>query len=137
MKMKVSELRIGNLVKHASSGKTCIIEGIYESGIMTSFLSEKGSVTGGIQFFEPIPITAKGLERLGFTHNIDGGFFFVANSIGGYLGEFAISIYDSAQIRVWRNGNNIGIVSCAYINQLQNLYYALTGEELTLKTESK
>ena len=133
--MNVKELRIGNLISH-SSGKTLIVDEIHNVGAMASFLSEKGSVTAGVQFFEPIPITAEWLERLGFSFNR------------------SVAVFDEFQkgnivYMVWKNGRkDLGLdtnvvsygnkhIKCQFVHQLQNLYYALCGEELTLKTESK
>ena len=135
--MKVSELRIGNLVKHASSGKTCIVEGIYESGIMTSFLSEKGSATGGIQFFEPIKITEEWLERFGFDGNYGGNsdyFNFIRKKeLGNSFGDFSISHYDSTQWNVWRGDRYCGIFKLEFVHELQNLFFVFNQVELQLK----
>lgn len=128
--MKVSELRIGNLVKHASSGKTCIVDEIHNAGAMTSYLSEKGSVTAGIQFFEPIPITAEWLERLGFNFSPpinswvkDSHRIYTSDTNGIYVFNM-FSIHDADSY-----------IEFQCVHQLQNLFFALTGEELTLKTQ--
>ena len=91
--------------------------------------------------FHPIPITPEWLERLGFEKNqykyekinltetiytID-----VPNDYGGriigsdYNGEFKIRLEGCDEGKV---GDFI-----KYIHQLQNLYHALTGQELTVK----
>lgn len=63
---------------------------------------------------EPIPLTPEWLERFGFKE-VDGYW---------YKGFFAL-----------RNGEYFEIIDIwiDHVHQLQNLYYALTGEELTVK----
>ena len=60
----------------------------------------------------------------------------------GWLLEFGINEIIKLDIGIWNNGDAIYLmygnersVSLKYVHQLQNLYFALTGEEL--KTESK
>lgn len=127
--MNVKELRIGNLISH-SSGKTLIVDEIHNVGAMASFLSEKGSVTAGVQFFEPIPITAEWLERLGFKeyHSTD------------VVRRFESTVFDDMVFHL--SATNYVVVThlfvrCEYVHQLQNICFVLKGEELTLKTESK
>lgn len=65
--------------------------------------------------FEPIPLTEQWLLRFGFAEN--------KHTIGCF-GNNVIGIY-------FRNGEgNYNIAKFKYVHQLQNLYFALTGEEL-------
>lgn len=84
--------------------------------------------------FYGIPLTPEWLERSGFRKDMGGG--------GGLL-EFEngfICFYDMNNPLVGYSGvsdeliNGGPIHNLNYVHQLQNLYFALTGEELTIKS---
>jgi len=84
--------------------------------------------------FEPIPITEEWLVRLGFD-KMHGCFNYDrSKELGHHFGDFALSIYDTTQIKIWRGDRYCGVVHCEFVHQLQNLFYALSGGvELTIK----
>lgn len=82
----------------------------------------------------PIPIIEEWLLKFGFEKKSQGQYYISRyKELGHEFGDFSISIYDDTQIKAWRANKYIGVISCAYVHQLQNLYFALTGEELTIK----
>lgn len=117
--MKTEELRLGNLVSNMNprhNDSILTIESIGDNHEVNVFyrkylLSE----------LEPIPLTEEWLFKFGFkpeySHWWNGDFTIDKSAIGGYF-LCDIDIH----------------VAIKYVHQLQNLYFALTGEELTLKS---
>lgn len=126
--MKASELRIGNWVRvnlYRKQEDKVInlsenprqVKGIYEKGVIfdeISFLNENKNLI-------PIPLTEEILLKAGFKKRIGGG------PIGSYTRK--------------RHSIHCGIthfqinhcLPFQYVHQLQNLYFALFGEELEIK----
>lgn len=101
--MKASELRIGNYIENTDSQ-------------MASYMVVNADVIKQNEHtmyasFEPIQLTEEWLLKFGYQI----GMFWILST-----GEFRINI----------SGIHYDI---QYVHQLQNLYFALTGEELTLK----
>lgn len=124
--MKANELRIGNYVKHQLFDKTITITGDHiqqlESGMDQDIL-------------QGIPITEEWLVNLGgeidenedliiFPLKVKGTFL----TINKYHLHYWIE-YSDAHGHI----ESVGLGDIKYIHKLQNLYFALTGEELTLK----
>jgi len=112
--MKATELRIGNYVR------TTVTHTEFKTNIdeLTVILSEPKD-----HQLEPIPLTEEWLLKFGFERNVLNAkhndiIYYSENNIGvkGILGMVKPS-------------------KCIYVHQLQNLYFALTGEELTIKTK--
>ncbi len=127
--MKANELRVNNLV--------------YDNESQDVIKIERGEHIEYTQFYEPIPLTEEWLLKFGFkelkrfTHDFEEVIYGKSlikhdpnhsekivislpfNHL--YIGEFEIEEYYLADIIV------------NYVHQLQNLYFALTGEELTIK----
>ncbi len=117
--MKANELRIGNWIKDDESKKT---------GQVTEISDMLIESTGGFDasFGEPIPLTPEWLERFGFGipnhgHAMEkkGFYFYVGQFMGG---NYYLEHPDS--------GHFVG-QPINHVHQLQNLHFALTGEELT------
>lgn len=127
--MNANELRIGNLI-HYKSGQAVDEWTVVEELSLTD-LHEVNDIR--ISSFSPIPLSEAWLVKFGFD-NI-GGCYNLSRlkELGHIFGDFAVSKYDDTQMRVWRGDRYIGICHIQYVHQLQNLYFALTGEELTLK----
>lgn len=112
--MKATELRIGNWVHYNSF-----------DGVVCS--SDLFDIDKGIIKAKPIPLTEEWLERFGFrlpAHSWIGDKF--------HLSEYGKgSKYPNGGIWVVAmNKNNAIITEIKYVHSLQNLYFALTGEEL-------
>jgi hypothetical protein len=136
--MKVQDLRIGNYIIYEAT--THIVSAIGRSGVYSWWVKDGEPVieyyvkdAGGVQVvnpyfdqisnYEPIPITEEWLLKFGFEKSFDTNFTleFLHHEL-----EINISGYGT-----WLNTQDI--VSVKYVHQLQNLYFALTGEELTIK----
>jgi hypothetical protein len=128
------ELRIGNLIYVKPYSFEPEIE--YE----VTDLSEEGTnllARGDAEWYYrlsdmfPIPLTEEWLVRLGFSKNK------FKNSIGEHWG-LDVFIYDKYGLNIITSDEQIIFLSeIKYVHQLQNIYFALTGEELKLKQESK
>jgi hypothetical protein len=116
--MKANELRIGNYVKGIGHNIAWLVEGIEKDYIYTSdhwrLLSS----------FEGMPLTEEELINLGLKKVSDR--VFMKGDFGVELGFFNFFLI-KVDGHVLRIGNN------EHVHQLQNLYFALTGEELTYK----
>ncbi len=111
--MKASELRIGNWVDLVGSNSSFQIDTIYDNEL------------SGI---EPIPLTEEWLERFGFDsialgYELDDRFITLRpeDDIDGGFDVFIMTA-DMEQPKY--------ITYIDYVHQLQNLYHALTGQEL-------
>jgi hypothetical protein len=122
--MKASELRIGNWVQHTEIWS-------YRNGdakcfnfplLISDFYAEV-ECTIEIEKLQPIPLTEEWLLKFGF---IKYGMSY-ADSI------FVINLWSNGLFMPqyqYRHGKRNPI---KYVHQLQNLYFALTSEELTIK----
>jgi len=127
--MKATELRIGNLVygyfnpQDVGNQTTAPIVKVKAKDL------ELGNSFG--VWFKPIPLTEEWLVRLGFELKhpkeiSNKGFY---NDKIDYSYSIDGTLYVGCD-----DGNGYGIPSkIRYVHQLQNLYFALTGEELIYK----
>jgi hypothetical protein len=123
--MKSSELRIGNYFKHSLFEDYLEIQSISESGLCSA-----KEVNGGfeIEHTNPIPLTDEWLLKFGFEFHTN------ANCQNFYYAKDAfICIRADEDFEWFRYYNGDFYHELKYVHQLQNLYFALTGEELTLK----
>jgi hypothetical protein len=121
-----NELRIGNLVKdiHSENGAFKIIE-------LKRHKCEYGA--GYVELYEnlrPIELTEEWFLKLGFEKvNHIHGYSFWNFKRKRKSNEPSICIYDTYTTI----GNNSIVKHCKFVHQLQNLYFALTQIELTIK----
>lgn len=113
--MKAREVRLGNLVM---DGKD--IEQVNARMIDMLVKIEAD--------FEPIPLTEEWLLKFGFSCEA---------KMGGDGVEFRVYHFDVLTFNTnhgwWYKVLRINDTPLEYVHQLQNFYFALTGEELTLK----
>lgn len=115
--MKVEELRIGNLI--SVDGSFVVVTGIIRGGV---YFGEHGYIANIIDWLKPIPLTEEWLLKFRFKFWDKTGMF-------NYHIHFRIGfvIFDG-EWWLCIDGNRLTIIK--YVHQLQNLYFALTGEEL-------
>lgn len=134
--MKASELRIGNLLQDKVSKTELKVIELTEKDIITYVVDRSMFPLKHGWGLEPIPLTEEWLLKFGFEE--DGESFIHGN--GWLIVDWPTVHYS---IDIWRHNENYPttsdwseIPSCIdYVHQLQNLYFALTGEELTIKNE--
>ena len=138
--MTANELRIGNYVKGIGHNISWLVDGIETDYIHSS------NAWRLLSSFEPIPLNTKWLEKFGFKAWDD------KKTI--YTLERHIDKYNNTCFRFWLqldklvfdyiqneihptesifDDKNIIRLEVKYVHSLQNLYFALTGEELTIK----
>jgi hypothetical protein len=131
--MKANELRIGNYI--GDKNDIAIVESIDKDGCIVQFINDEKQ---GFRISEPIkaiPLTEEWLLRFGFI------------KVGS---EWKLFPCFEVQIIAFNEDNYNGVmfytrtihtdytpIYCGnyinYVHQLQNLYFALTNEELTMK----
>ena len=122
--MKVNELRIGNWIDFRST-----------PGEIEQVMSiTNGNVNNvNIDDIQPIPLTEEWFIKLGFNYRypFEDSDSFVFQIITN-KGERITFGYVSDEIG-WCSDRLLITIETHYVHQLQNLYFALTGEELELK----
>lgn len=129
--MEAKELRIGNWVN------ICVGAGLEQQVIdlMCDCINTKYHECAPFDLIYPIPITHEWFEKFGavkdkhynvhYTLPLNGDYgyvMFVKNGDNSYMaflhiGDSSVLLYEDIE----------------YVHQLQNLYFAISGEELTLK----
>jgi hypothetical protein len=124
--MKENELMIGNWVNHTDS---------YEDGQKKQIqFSESnwyriGDCIERLEDFEPIPLTEEWLLKFGFEKAVDENIWVNKSSYQSlfyqltFNSQIGASLYEDSH---WIKSN------IQYVHQLQNLYFALTNEELKI-----
>lgn len=111
--MKANELRIGNYVYALKSSSEPIIIG----DDYNLYLSRD---------YQPIPLTEEWLLKMGFKGRVD---FKWNNNVG-------IQIVDNKYYFAFKDLSNVlfhSVIECKDVHQVQNVYYSLTNEELTIR----
>lgn len=123
------ELRLGSFISPANGEKDSysIVVGLQANGNV-NFISSISEYTGSTKKPNPIPLTEEWLLKFGFVDlpfsdpdNVDYG-----------LGMFYIQFHKEVDDFICLN-TSPDFIQVKYVHELQNLYFALTGEELTIK----
>lgn len=140
--IKANELRCGNMVLYKPygnrDGERVTIAGILG---MQAYFNKYTNESGMFHNLQPIPLTEEWLERMGFQKMLQSAdpdygpiewskeypvsyqsgpeYFTLWPNEGGSNGNFLLDNYSAAPLK--------------YVHQLQNLYFAVCGEELTIK----
>lgn len=135
--IEASHLRIGNYIGHpvAERGYPFVVVRISLDDIGASTflcpIDEREFLA--LKHWEPIPLTPEWLERLGIEYKDDN-----PKQKPWYEGDILFTIAghefsNSGKNGVYSYGLNNGKMVYQFVHELQNLYFALTGEELTVK----
>jgi len=135
--MKAEEFRLGNLIfyhiedKFDEHKEWDEVSPIDYSDLRVLVIYEDNSE------YKPIPLTEEWLLKFGFDERIDilKDKYFELGIDAEYGASFVASKNEKGLWEVYLtdcDGGKIGD-SKTYIHQFQNLYFALTGEELTIK----
>lgn len=120
------ELRVGNLLKHGDQIVT--VEEIGDDGINICWNHEMTGWDYDYTNLYPIELSPEWMEKLGFDQNLGGYYMDIPNL--GYIG-YDVGILElgvAAKFPITAANTSI-----RYVHSLMNLYYSLTGEELTIK----
>ena len=122
--IKANELRIGNCVKLNNSVTTLVPRDFQR--YCKSF--------GIFEEFEPIELSEEWLLKAGFEKDDTGVDIFDQDYCEWYQREFpVIGILCQSSDKSYIFDENTDTLRLEYVHQLQNLYFALTGEELEIK----
>jgi hypothetical protein len=140
--IKANELRIGNVVINPHTKEICTVRGIKPNYKQTRNRSngeffywldvEKyDGMNVTVDLFSGIPITEDWLVRLGLekSHGMWSRYFQESNP-----GFFYLELFENGKFHLTNTDYGKSSVAIEYVHQLQNLYFAITGEELTLKS---
>lgn len=129
--IKASELRLGNIVWESNSFTPGAED--YNEIVIASINDIdkviRDDLGNGYSYdsLYPIPLTPEWLERCGFKRDPDTNNYDIPTySFGGLIMR--------KENKIWRfiyKEKRLRTIN--YLHQLQNLYFALTGEELTIK----
>ena len=123
--MNTNELRIGNLVD-LGNRIAKIIEIAHLACVVVD-LEETQDTIEDYERVKGIPLTEEWLLKFGFEKNNNNQFI---------LMEGSVDILFNKDLNGWTcDGINFSINMTEHVHQLQNLYFALTGEELKLKED--
>ena len=134
--MEARELRIGNLME-LPNGEISKVTGFTENGKVWFVREPKHEECAlKINQVKPIPLTEEWLLKFGFGEmGLSLGYFYKP-----ICGNFSICSEDfifNINYKRYAVSNVISVdlhgFEIKYVHQLQNLYFALTGEELTIK----
>jgi hypothetical protein len=115
--MNPYELRVNNLVHFTKEGVDSEI-GHHHLGMLLSYPSSND--------YDPIILTEEWLIKFGFVQSENNRWYEVKN--------FSVSTSGFVAVFIQRDWSNLDL-KIEYIHQLQNLYFALTGEELIIKND--
>lgn len=139
--MKASELRIGNLVYVTDNLTNLIFKEITPINIH-NLMHLTGWDKSPVDIeFEPIPLTEEFLLKFGFV-NIDKGdndFITYTDSEHNYYLQIDVRRKDGKYLILDNSFYDLrafSMVDIEYVHQLQNLYFALTGNELKYEEQS-
>jgi len=132
--MKYTELRVGNIVEHEDPDE--IVEGIHyvNEGDYRILI---GNYLRPIEHIKPVPLTEEWLIKFGFNKNeystegvqYNEPFYHIVLESKGwrlnYNEDFGWVIHPVV--------SDYNVIPIKYVHQLQNLYFALTGNELEIK----
>jgi hypothetical protein len=123
--MKANELRIGNWLYSGITKEDFIIDGYDILNI------DEGDDDGKTK---PIKLTEEWLVKFGFEKRIT-----VGHSVQYFIGKNPVT-HDWLFDILWLEGYSTpfyrnGFHKIKHVHQLQNLYFALTGEELKIKQQ--
>ena len=128
--MKASELRIGNLVQHKDTKEITTIYALEHRYKRVYWIN---SSLYNNDSLEPIPLTEEWLLKFGFVKEDEQDELldtFMYNKDNITRVEFS----NKHKLLYWHdNYTSIYHQKLKHVHQLQNLYFALTGEELTNK----
>lgn len=134
--MKESELRIGNIIYRVNYDVIDAITTKLAHVVDLTTLTNIEHIKDG---YEPIPLTQQWLEKLGFSDKEykDGyiGIDVKSNMTIDFVLTKPETLYGHQKFFIWeyKQGCLPLMTHLQYVHQLQNLFFSLTGQELTIK----
>lgn len=126
--MKANELRIGNLLSFSGEPVAINAGFIHDCDYWNKNPERQDAVS--FENVEPVPLTDEWLERFGFEKDEESSSWSKIVSMPQF--DYCFEISNKYQEFFQPDFLSIDI---KYVHQLQNLYFALTGKELTIKED--
>ena len=120
--MQAKELKLGNYCY--CQDEINVIYGITKEGFV-QYEKDNNVYYCGIDELKPIELTEEILLKCGFDVNID---IYYLPKMNGYFKK----PFKEAEHFLYKSNSSDKLSSVKHLHQLQNLYYALTGEELEI-----
>ena len=120
--LKPNYLRIGNLIEHTQKG---FIDVSALSNDIIQYKDKHGISTDKYSYFKAIPLTEEWLLNLGF--RTEENYSFELDNISINTKRELMWIFTKC-----KNNVVVGLDLTEYVHELQNIYFALTGRELTV-----
>jgi hypothetical protein len=121
--IKAKELRLHNKVYYNNIVSTVTkVEAEWIGLDISEPAGNKGSIPASV--LDGIPLSPEILEKCGFDKLEEGVF---------ECSKIRIRFFISAGVKVYSFAHDEFISNAPFVHQLQNLYFALTGEELTVQ----
>lgn len=115
--MKATELRIGNYIDYETEREIVTMQITYEYIRL---------IHNGNKNFKPIELTKEWLLKFGFEKTYDDFNWYIK-------GNYCFSFLKELDLIVFKiKFQTVDICTIKYVHQAQNIYFALTGEELSL-----
>lgn len=114
--MDKREIRIGNVVGATLAGEI--------HGNLSPYVIGGGRDIDNAEWFFPLPLTEEWLVRFGFVSGVEWKTLYMKGGVGVW--------WYPERNSVMLHGYKFKTINYYYVHQLQNLYFALTGEELVL-----
>ena len=123
--MKANELRLGNYV-YDGEKELCKIWAVHKDRLTVEIPNDNTTFLGRykIEYAKPIPLTEEWLLKFGFILNNDD-YYESRDGILCYVEDGKVNMI-LFEIGDWET-------EIDHVHQLQNLYFALTGEELKIE----
>jgi hypothetical protein len=125
--MKVEQLRIGNLLRDKISKTDLKVIGLTEENVVTYVIDRSQYPLTDGWGIEPIPLTEEWLVKFGFKQDEELGYRWYIEWCGCVVLTYDLDDYTIKVSDTWEFGKR------EFVHQLQNLYHALTNEELTIE----
>lgn len=133
MSINIGDLRIGNWVYDSEKKVNVQIDGLQFSGRIVVEDKEYDDHKRAIDPYS-IPLTHEILEKVGFVtadYELDVIVWDYKDTF--LISQNGIPVEDQPIVFEWDNGDRDVTTELKYLHQLQNLYFALTGEELKIE----
>ena len=121
--MEAEELRLNNWVNHCNKEVQITIHDLFDIAVFED------------DVFTPIPLTEEWLLKFGFNKEYQKGYIGidVCNSDFVLTEPLKMGEWQTNYTFQFETGSVPKFKEIKYVHQLQNIYFALTGEELILK----
>lgn len=126
--MDARDLMVNNIIQYNDSGEHCRVKTIEEFGMRVEFSEEETYIE--YDQFSPVLLTEEILVKCGF---INGGKDKMYYPVPKIQMEFHATLFHGQWIIEIQNHVKPIVTDVVGLHQLQNLIYAITGNELTIE----